>query len=105
MEINIDKDVPLVRVKTYKNGTSKYKFEQMEHGDSFFIEDEESVSDIRLSSKKRKRKLNARRDTLRNKIWSSFRHWKEVTDCEAHIVTRHVTEGSREGLRVWFMTD
>tara|TARA_R100001163_G_scaffold16074_1_gene14492 strand:- start:7018 stop:7335 length:318 start_codon:yes stop_codon:yes gene_type:complete len=105
MEIIIDKNVPLLRVGNYKNGASKYKFEQMVHGDSFFIEDEESVSDIRLSAKERKRKLNARRDAIRGKIWSSFRHWKQIAGFNGHLATRHVTEGSREGLRIWFLKD
>ena len=57
MKIIIDKNVPLLRVGNYKNGTSKYKFEQMVHGDSFFVEDER-LSDTRLSAKERKRISN-----------------------------------------------
>lgn len=103
MKITIEKNVPL-RKSMNRSGASIYKFEKMEHGDSFLIEDE-PLSGGRLSAKRRKQKLNAQRDVTRGRVWSSFNYWKVVADCDAHIVTRHVTEGAKEGLRVWFMTD
>tara|TARA_R110001583_G_scaffold69697_2_gene197620 strand:- start:7979 stop:8290 length:312 start_codon:yes stop_codon:yes gene_type:complete len=103
MKITIEKNVPLRRSMN-RSGASIYKFEEMEHGDSFLIEDE-PLSGGRLSAKIRKQKLNAQRNVTRNRIWSAFKYWKGVADCDAHLVSRHVTEGAKEGLRVWFITD
>jgi hypothetical protein len=86
MEIVIEKNVPLTDHRLdRKQGTSKYKFEQMEDGDSFFVEDEPHIH----------------RDKRRSRIWSTFRYWRNVTGFNGYIVTRRVKEGSREGLRVW----